>query len=97
MRVFIIKDDDTGECHVFKNRKNAIDTMYHKCREWGAILYVTVKVNGLYQYMYMELDKLYDTDELKLDFLYAAPDAELCDIFEAYWSFQECEIEDEEG
>ena len=95
MRVFIIEDDDTGECHVFKNRENAISTMYYKCKNWGAVLDVEVKVDEFYQYT--SLDKIYDTDEQKLDFLYHSSAAELCDIFEAYWSFQECEIEDEEG
>lgn len=95
MRVFIIEDDDTGECHVFKNRKNAIDTMYRKCKEWGAILYIDAKVNGIYQYI--NLDKVYETDEQKLNYLYSSSAAKLCDIFEAYWYFQECDIEDEEG
>ena len=95
MKIYIIEDDDTGECHVFKHRKNAIDTMYRKCKEWGAVLYAAVKVNGFYQYT--ELGKIYDTDEQKLDFLYHSSATELCDIFETYWYFQECEIEDEEG
>lgn len=95
MRLFIIEDDDTSEFHVFKNRKNAIDTMYRKCKEWGAVLFVTVKVNGFYQYT--ALGKIYDTEEQKLNFLYSLSAAELCDIFEEYWYFRECEIEDEEG
>ena len=92
MKVFIIEDDDTGECHVFQKRKNAIDTMYHKCKEWGAILYIAAKINGFYQYI--SFDKVYDTDEKKLDLLYHSSDTELNDIFECYWVFQECEIED---
>ena len=85
MRLFIVRDDDTGECHLFKNRKNAIDTMYRKCKEWGAILYAAVKVNGLYQYT--SLDEIYDTDEKKLNFLYLLSNVELCVIFEAYLYF----------
>jgi len=95
MRVFIIEDDDTGECHVFKNRENAIDTMYRKCKEWGSILYVAVKVADFYQYT--TLSKIYDTDEQKLDFLHHLSDTELCNVFESYWRFQECDIEDEEN
>ena len=94
MRVFIIEDDDTGECHVFKNRNNAINAMYQKCEAWGAIIYVPVKVHGFYQYV--SLDTAFDTKEQKLDFLYGCNAKDLCDIFEAYWYFQECDIEDEE-
>lgn len=95
MKVFIAKDEDTGDCHAFKNRENAINMMYHRCKDWGASLNVAVKVNGIYQYT--SLDKVCYTDEQKLDFLYHCSATELCDVFEAYWSFQECEFEDEEG
>lgn len=92
MRIFIVKDEDTGDCRAFKNRKTAIDTMYNKCEAWGAIIYVPVKVHGFYQYV--SLDTAFDTEEQKLDFLYGCNERDLCDIFEAYWSFQECELEE---
>ena len=94
MQVFIITDVDSHECRAFLNRKNAIDAMYYKCKEWGAILYVSIDNYGLYQFK--ELSKIYDTDEEKLQFLYSLCTAALNDVFEAYWHFQECEIEDEQ-
>lgn len=96
MRVFIIEDVDTGECHVFKNRKNAIDTMYRRCRDWGAILYTAKEQCGNY-YQYKRLSKIGNTEEEQLNYLYQLSAAELCEVFVAYWYFQECEIEDEEG
>ena len=93
-RIYIIKDDDTGECHAFKNRKNAINTMYYKCKEWRAILFGVTKIDRFFQYQ--PLDEIYNNDEEKLNYLYPLSENELCDIFEAYWSFRECEIEDEE-
>lgn len=92
MKVFIIKNDDTGECHVFQKRENAIDTMYRKCKEWGAILYSMIYIRGSYQYV--PFDDIYETVEQKLNFLYHCSNGELNELFETYWSFQECEIED---
>lgn len=96
MIVFIIEDDDTGDCYAFKNRKNAIDTMYYKCKDWGAILYVEIKTGGSIFSNSIALSKIYDTDEQKLNFLYQLSASELNNIFEAYWYFQECKVEDAE-
>lgn len=93
--IFIVEDDDTGECHVFKYKPNAIKFMLDKCKEWGALLYIAVKdyrANNFYQYT--SFDKVYDTDEKKLNYLLHCSQEEINDIFESYWYYQECLIED---
>lgn len=90
MQVFIVKDDDTGECRVFKNRKSAINTMYCKCKKWNAILYTMERVGGFCQYALLSN---HGTEKEQLEFLYQLTADKLCDVFEQYYSFQECELE----
>lgn len=90
--IFIVEDDDTGECHAFKCKPNAIKFMFDKCKEWGSVLYISVEHNGFSQYI--SFDKVYDTDEKKLKYLLMCSQTEINDIFETYWYYQECPIED---
>ena len=93
--IFIVEDDDTGECHAFKNKPNAIKFMLDKCKEYGAVLYIAVKdykVNHWYQYI--SLNKVYDTYDKQLEYILNCSATEINDIFESYWYYQECLIED---
>lgn len=93
-QVYIVTDDDTGEARAFAKRKNAINMMYHKCKDWGAPLYISVKNHGLYQYT--DISKLYPTEQEQLEYLYLSEISELNKIFECYWYIQKCDIEDAE-
>ena len=90
--IFLVTDDDTGEAHVFAERKNAIDMMYRKCKDWGCPLYASVKIHGLYQYT--DISKLFPTEREQLEFLYLCETGDLNEIFECYWYIQKCDIED---
>ena len=92
MKVYVVTDSDTHEAHAFAHRKNAINFMYRKCKDWGSVLYICAKVRGFYQYT--EFSKLYSTEQEQLAYLYQCEEIELNDIFESYWCIQECKIED---
>lgn len=95
--IFIVEDDDTGKYYAFRYKPNAIKFMLDKCREWGSILYVSVNdiaSNNFYQYT--DFSKVCDTYEKQLDYLLHCSITELNDIFESYWHYQECKVEDAE-
>ena len=85
MKVYIIEDDDTGECRAYQDRNNAIDIMYFTCKNWGAILYLP----GTDM---VELQSELKTDEEILKYLYGCTEEDLNEIFECYWNFQTLEL-----
>lgn len=92
MKIYLIEDEDTGECYAFRNRKNAINKAFNRCKEWSAILYIPKKEPAIYFVNYIEFGLLYSTDEEKLQYLYSCTTSELNDIFEEYWFFRELEL-----
>lgn len=92
MKIYLIEDEDTGECHAFKTRKSAINKAFNRCNDWCAILYIPQKKPAICMSDYIEFGLVYSTDEEKLQYLYSCTDTELNKIFEEYWYFRELDL-----
>ena len=91
-KFWVVEDDDTGDVKLFKSKERAIDYAYDKCQQWGSILCIFVK--DYTGDRYISLGNFGNRED-QLNLLYRSTVTELNDTFEAYWYFQEVEVEDE--
>lgn len=89
--IYIVHDDDYGTVKVFKNRHNAIDYIYHKMTEWGALFIAPPekRFGNL-----INLRTAFPEEDSLMIYLYERNEDELNYIFRDYFTYTEATFED---
>ena len=89
--VYIVQDDDYDTVKVFKNRHNAIDYIYHKMTEWGALF--TAPPETRFGNL-INLRTAFPEEDSLMIYLYERNEDELNYIFKNYFTYTEATFED---
>ena len=89
--IYVVHDDDYDTIKIFKNKHNAIDYIYHKMVDYGALLFAPPKkrFDNL-----INLHTAFPEEDSLMIYLYERNEDELNYIFGDYFTYDEVAFED---